>query len=81
MKVIIDAPNKKLEELMKKKIIEGVSESGKKEFQLSDGDVGERTYSIDFESMDDLKKYIKEDESLVCSYCGIGHFKEEVINE
>ena len=54
MKVIIDAPNKKLEELMKKKIIEGVSESGKKEFQLSDGDVGERTYSIDFESMDDL---------------------------
>ena len=48
---------------MKMKIIEGVSESGKKEFQLSDGDVGERTYSIDFESMDDLEKYIKEDEN------------------
>ena len=60
MKVIIDAPNKKLEKLMRKKIIEGVSESGKKEFQLSDGDVGERTYSIDFESMEDLEKYIEE---------------------
>jgi len=62
MKVIIDAPNKKLEKLMRKKIIEGVSESGKKEFQLSDGDVGERTYSIDFESMEDLEKYVEEDE-------------------
>ena len=61
MKVIIDAPNKKLEELMKKKIIEGVSESGKKEFQLSDGDVGERTYSIDFESMDDLIEEVSND--------------------
>ena len=61
MKVIIDAPNKKLEKLMRKKIIEGVSESGKKEFQLSDGDVGERTYSIDFESMEDLEKYVEED--------------------
>ena len=40
-------------------VIEGVSESGKKEFQLSDGEVGERTYSIDFESMEDLEKYIK----------------------
>ena len=44
-------------------IIEGISESGKKEFQLSDGEVGERTYSVDFESMDDLEKYIKEDEN------------------
>ena len=47
---------------MDKDIIEGVSESGKKEFQLSDGDVGERTYSIDFESMEDLEKYVEEDE-------------------
>jgi hypothetical protein len=63
MKIIIDMPTKELTELTTKKIIEGVSESGKKEFQLSDGEVGERTYSIDFESMDDLEKYIKEDEN------------------
>jgi hypothetical protein len=44
-----------------KVIIETINESGEKEFQLSDGEVGKRTYSIDFESMDDLEKYITEE--------------------
>ena len=30
---------------------------------------------------DKLKKQLKDAESLVCSYCGIGHFKEEVSND
>jgi hypothetical protein len=42
-------------------IIEGVSESGEKEFQLSDGEVGKRTYSIDFKSMEDLEKYLSKE--------------------
>ena len=42
-------------------IIEVVLETGEKEFQLSDGKVGERTYSIDFESMDELEKYVEEE--------------------
>ena len=62
MKIIIDMPSKELTELATKKIIEGVSEAGKKEYQLSDGEVGERTYSLDFETLEEAQAALKEDE-------------------
>ena len=52
-------------------VIEGVSESGKKEFQLSDGEVGERTYSIDFESITDLESAIQNLISLEGERCKV----------
>ena len=61
MKIIIDMPSKELTELVKKKIIEGVSKEGKKEYQLSDGEVGERTYSLDFETLEEAQAALKED--------------------
>ena len=54
-------PTKELTELATKKIIEGVSEAGKKEYQLSDGEVGERTYSLDFETLEEAQAALKED--------------------
>ena len=39
-------------------VIEGISETGKKEIQLSNGEVGERTYSIDFEIGEKMKDKI-----------------------
>ena len=48
-------------ELKMNKIIKGKSISGEREYQVSDGRVGERTKSYDFKTLKEAQKYVKKE--------------------
>jgi len=47
--------------MIKWRIIKGISVQGKTEYQVSDGDIGERTISYDFDNIIDAEKCLHEE--------------------
>ncbi len=48
-------------EIQSLRIIRAHLKDGRYEYQVSDGDVGKRTYSIDFNTLHEAEEYLKDD--------------------